>query len=97
MLHIVNKSPFDRSALTSCLKTAKPEDPILLFEDGVIAAQKGSKFEPILREALDKHPVYAIRADLKLRGIDNIIDGIDVCDYTCFVSLAADHKVFSWL
>ena len=97
MLHTVNKSPFDRSALISCIETARPEDPILLFEDGVIAARVGTKFEPQVREALKSHPIYAIRADLKLRGIDKLIDGINVCDYSCFVSLAAEHRVMPWL
>lgn len=97
MLHTVNKSPFDRSALMSCLETARPEDPILLFEDGVISAMQGTKFEPLVRQALESHPIYAIRADLKLRGIDKLIDGIKVCDYSCFVSLAVEHKVMAWL
>jgi len=97
LLHTVNKSPFDRSALLSCIETARPEDPILLFEDGVIAAMKGTKFEPQVREALKSHPIYAIRADLKLRGVDNLIDDIKVCDYSCFVSLAVEHRVMAWL
>ena len=97
MLHTVNKSPFDRSALISCLETARPEDPILLFEDGVVAAMSGTKFESVVQKALENHPIYAIRADLKLRGIDKLIDGVKVCDYSCFVSLAVEHRVMAWL
>ena len=97
MLHTVNKSPFDRSAFMSCIETARPEDVILLFEDGVIAAMKGTKFEPQVREALKSHPIYAIRADLKLRGVDDLIEDIKVCDYSCFVSLAVEHRVMAWL
>jgi tRNA 2-thiouridine synthesizing protein B len=94
----VNKSPFDRPSLTSCLETARPDDPILLLEDGVIAAQEGTKYAPKVKAAMKTNPIYAIRADLKLRGIeDKVIEGINVCDYSCFVSLATEHKVMPWL
>ena len=38
MLHLVNKSPFDRNALDSCLRLANPGSSVLLIEDGVYAA-----------------------------------------------------------
>ncbi len=38
MLHLVNKSPFERNALDSCLRVAKPGASIMLLEDGVYAA-----------------------------------------------------------
>jgi len=38
MLHLINKSPFERTALDSCLRLAKPGSSILLIEDGVYAA-----------------------------------------------------------
>ena len=37
MLHTVNKSPFDKSSLDTCLKFAKAGSSILLIEDGVYA------------------------------------------------------------
>ncbi len=97
MLHTVNKSPFDRSAFTSCLATAQADDHILLIEDGVIAAMAGTKFEPMVKEALANHKIYALGPDLKARGIDRIIDGVEVTDYAGFVSLAAEHVMFPWL
>ena len=42
MLHTVNKSPFERNTLETCLSLAKKGSSILLFEDGVYAAVKGS-------------------------------------------------------
>ena len=38
-LHIVNKSPFERNALDSCLRLAAKGSAVLLFEDGVIGAE----------------------------------------------------------
>jgi tRNA 2-thiouridine synthesizing protein B len=37
MLHTVNKSPFERNSLDSCLSHAKAGSSILLFEDGIYA------------------------------------------------------------
>lgn len=97
MLHTVNKSPFDRSAFASCLSTAQVNDHILLIEDGVIAVMKGGKFEVAVKDALAKCKVYALSSDLKARGIDKVVDGVNVCDYAGFVSLAADHVMCPWL
>jgi len=97
LLHTVNKSPFDRTAFTSCLATARADDHILLFEDGVIAAMAGTKFEPIVKDALANHKIYALGPDLQARGIDRIVDGVEICDYAGFVSLAADHVMYPWL
>ena len=43
MLHIVNKSPFERNSLESCLKHAVKGSAILLIEDGIYAALKGTQ------------------------------------------------------
>ncbi len=39
MLHIVNKSPGERSTLASCLAHARPGHSVLLIEDAVYAAE----------------------------------------------------------
>lgn len=41
LLHTVNKSPFERNALESCLQHAKKGSSVLLIEDGVYGAIKG--------------------------------------------------------
>ncbi len=97
MLHTVNKSPFDRSALASCLASAQPDDHILLFEDGVFAAKAGTKYESMVKEAAGKYKVYALGPDLQARGIDAIVDGVEICDYAGFVALAADNVMCPWL
>jgi tRNA 2-thiouridine synthesizing protein B len=97
MLHIINKSPYDRPALDSALKTG--EGAILLIEDGVYAAAKGGTEEGKIKAAMGKFKFYALIADLEARGIaDRLMDGITTVDYAGFVDLVADNKTCqSWL
>ena len=68
MLHTINKSPFLYYNLESCLRFAKDGDPIIFYEDGVYAVAAGTKVESMMKNALKKHPIYAIEADVKARG-----------------------------
>jgi len=99
MLHIVNKSPSERNALESCLRMAKKGNSILLIEDGVYAATKGSVTEKKLKAAMADIQVFALWPDLEARGMqDTVIDGIKQVDYAGFVDLvAASKNVQSWL
>ncbi len=100
MLHTVNKSPFERTTLQSCLQHARPGASVLLFEDGVYGAVKGSTVAGQVQEALGACTLYALGPDLKARGLDEsqLVDGIKVVDYAGFVDLAADcDKVQAWL
>lgn len=97
MLHIINKSPYDRPALDSALNTG--EGAILLIEDGVYAAAKGGAAEARIKAAQGKFKIFALQADLEARGIaDRIADGVSVVDYGGFVDLVAEYKTNqSWL
>jgi len=100
ILHTVNKSPFERNALESCLKFARQGDPVLLFEDGVYAVLKDTQVEGQLKAALAKQSLYVLGPDLAARGFteNRVIDGIKVVDYAGFVDLAAENdKVQAWL
>jgi tRNA 2-thiouridine synthesizing protein B len=100
VLHIVNKSPFERNSLDTCLRLAKADSAILLIEDGIYAARKNTAAADKLQQALGNHPVYALAADLQARGVntDNIIDGISLVDYDGFVKLTTEYdKSQSWL
>lgn len=100
ILHTVNKSPFERNALESCLKFAGKGDPVLLFEDGIYAALKGTDAEGQLEAARDKQSLYVLGPDLAARGFaaERVIDGIAIVDYAGFVELAANNdKVQAWL
>ena len=97
MLNIINKSPLDRASLDTCLQSAEG-GAILLIEDGVYAATKGSAGEAKLKAA-GKFKVYALGPDLEARGMaDRVMDGVTVVDYGGFVDLVAEHKASqSWL
>jgi tRNA 2-thiouridine synthesizing protein B len=97
MLHIINKSPYDRPALDSVLDTG--EGAILLIEDGVYAVVKGGAEEGKIKGAMGKFKFYALTVDLEARGIaDRVMDGITAVDYAGFVDLVADNKTCqSWL
>lgn len=99
MLHIVNKSPFERNSFDACLKHAKTGSTILLIEDGVYAAVKGTAVTEQLRKAMANHTVYALWPDIEARGMqERSIEGIKLIDYSGFVDLAAEHSnVQSWL
>jgi tRNA 2-thiouridine synthesizing protein B len=97
MLHIINKSPYDRPSLDSALKTG--EGAILLIEDGVYAAAKGGAAEARIKSAMGKFKFYALTQDLEARGLaDRVADGVTTVDYAGFVDLVAEFKTNqSWL
>lgn len=100
MLHTVNKSPFERNSLDSCLRLAKKGSAILLIEDGVIAAMSGTAESSKLEGAMADHSVFVLGPDLQARGLDasKVIEGISVVDYGGFVDLTVEHgTVQSWL
>jgi tRNA 2-thiouridine synthesizing protein B len=99
-LHIVNKSPFERNSLTSCIGHLGKDDAVLLIEDAVVAARDGSAVAPLVRDALKNGPVYVLAPDLAARAIkrDSVIAGMKLIDYHGFVELAVQHaRTQSWL
>jgi len=100
MLHTVNKSPFEKNSLDSCLRLAASGSAILLIEDAVYAAVQGTAVEEKIKAAAQDKKIYALGPDLKARGLDEgrVIDGVTVVDYGGFVDLAAESdKIQSWL
>ncbi len=97
MLHTVNKSPFQNTALMDCARFLQPGDLLLLLEDGVFACQTGTIHSTLVEDLMQRVTVYALRADLKARAITQLIPGIQVTDYEGFVDLVEKHKVHSWL
>lgn len=97
MLHTVNKSPFQNSSLENCLRVAQKGDVILLLEDGVYAASAGTARSALIEQAVKQYTVYAIEADLKARGLGNLIQEVRVASYGDFVDLVEQHPVHAWL
>ncbi len=100
MLHTVNKSPFERNTLQSCLRLAKPGSAILLIEDAVYAALNDNEFANLISSRMDDFKFYVLGPDINARGLVNkpLIEGMEVVDYGGFVDLTTDyHVVQSWL
>ena len=97
MLYTINKSPLMFGNLKSLLGIAPDGEPILLYEDGVYATVKGAASEDLIKRALEKHPVYALKADLEARGLVSMVDSVQVIDYDGFVELVEQHHVVPWL
>ena len=100
VLHIVNKSPFERNSLDTCLRLARAGSAVLLIEDGIYAVKSNSASADKIQQALSNHPVYALEPDLQARGIssDNIVEGVSLVDYDGFVKLTTEYdKLQSWL
>jgi tRNA 2-thiouridine synthesizing protein B len=98
MLHIVNKSPRERPSLDACLRIAEPGS-ILLIEDAVYAAARGSEASARLAAARDRFKLYVLLPDAEARAIaDRLIDGVTPVGYDGFVDLVAEHRnCQSWL
>lgn len=100
LLHTVNKSPFERNALATCLRLAKDGSGVLLLEDGVYGAMQGTAAESMIQEALKTKKVYALLPDLQARGMaeEKVISGINLVDYSGFVDLVTEYRATqAWL
>ena len=100
MLHTVNKSPFEKNSLDTCLRLAEDNSSILLIEDGVYGALKNTSFEKSVIEAQKSSKFYVLGPDLKARGLDksSLISNIDIIDYKQFVKLTVENeKIQNWL
>lgn len=100
ILHTVNKSPFERNALVSCLGHAQAGSSVILIEDGVYGAIAGSQVADVVNNSLATVKIYALSPDLAARGIadDKILPNIQLVDYSGFVDLAANNTtVQAWL
>jgi len=98
ILHTVNKSPFQKGDLSSCLAHANAEDAVLLIEDGVYGAIAGTDAANEIAAANTN--IYVLGGDLAARGIasEKVAQGVNVIEYDGFVDLVTEHKaVNSWL
>ena len=94
MLHTINKSPFEKDSLTTCLRYAEDGASILFIEDAVYASTKGTEFEKIIQDHQENITFYVLGPDLEARGLDNsnLTNSIEIVDYKGFVTLVADNE-----
>jgi len=100
MLHTVNKSPFEKNTLETCLRLAQENSDILLIEDAVVGALKGTEIEAKLKDAMNKVKIHVLGPDLAARGFteEKMIPGINIVDYKGFVELSVNNDNFqAWL
>ncbi len=98
-LHLVNKSPFEKDAFDSCLRHALPGSAVLLIEDGIYGALRGTPPGDRLQQATAQQ-CYVLEADLQARGFGSeaLVKDVQMVDYDGFVELAVAHDlVQSWL
>ncbi len=99
ILHTVNKSPFEKQALGSCVAHASDGDAILMIEDAVYGAIAGTAAASQLEDN-KKISIYALGPDLNARGLGEakLVAGLTIVDYNGFVDLAVEYdKTQSWL
>lgn len=93
ILHTVNKSPFEKNSLETCLRIAVAGSSVLLLEDGVYGAMTGTALNGALSDAGNRLKFYVLGPDLAARGLseENVMEGIEVVDYEGFVDLVVGH------
>lgn len=100
MLHIVNKSPYERNSLDAALRSVSGGSALLLIEDAVYAATQGNASEAKIKSATAAGvKVYVLKPDLETRGLAaRLMDGVSLVDYGGFVDLVAEQpNCQSWL
>lgn len=97
MLFTINKPILSANSFESALKIAPKGSPFLLYEDGVYSVMKKAESAQKVRDAMQNHPIYALETDLKARGIEDVIEGIEIISYDDFVGLVEEHEVSPWL
>ncbi len=93
VLHTVNKSPFEKNSLETCLRIASQGSAVLLIEDGVYGAMNGTPLSGTLSDAGNRLQFYVLGPDLKARGISehDVMEDITVVDYDGFIDLVVEH------
>lgn len=99
-LHTVNKTPFERATMANCLARLVDGDTVLIFEDGVVGARKGTAFSEVLQAKMPACQIFVLGPDAQARGMkaEDLVDGVKLIDYGGFVDLAARcERVCAWL
>ena len=94
LLHTVNKSPFEKNALETCLRIAVDGSAVLLIEDGVYGAMKGTSVNGMFSGNGKQLQFFVLGPDLHARGLreEDLMDGFEVIDYDGFVDLVVAHS-----
>jgi tRNA 2-thiouridine synthesizing protein B len=97
---MVNKSPFERNSLESCLRLAADGSAILLIEDGVYGALDNTAVSNLIKKRMDNVKFFVLGPDIDARGLGDrpLIEGVETVDFGGFVDLVEKHSATqSWL
>lgn len=92
MLHLIFQSPIELSVLQRIAK----EDDVVCLENTVFRLNKDSVISNELQRMLsNKIHLYVLGDELETRGIqvDELINGIEIIDYSDLVKLTEKNKV----
>ena len=99
MLYLVGRSPFREDALDTCLRIARQGSALLLHEDGVYGAVRGTGVEEKVAAAAGELRICVLEPDLAARGLHGaaLVRGVETVDYGGFVDLAVEYdSVTTW-
>lgn len=99
MLHIVNSTPAQTSALNGCLLRLMPESALLLIENGVYAAINNDKNSALWKQLPEMVELFVLKNDLEARGVrkEEINPRFCLIDYAEFVDLVERYpSAQSW-
>ncbi|ABV87428.1 sulfurtransferase complex subunit TusB [Shewanella pealeana] len=92
ILHLIQESPEQSSALKTCLRYASKNDCILLSANAV-----NSLLKQTWRTQLAEYNYVALQEDVTARGLKVLLKDVKQIDYNEFVALSLTHdKVISW-
>jgi tRNA 2-thiouridine synthesizing protein B len=95
MLHLISASPIPLAVL----ERIDSGSSVVFMENAVLWILRNGQLHGRLAGMLADHHLYALSADLLMRGIDadRIVQGIEVIDYQGLVELTVAHPLIqSW-
>lgn len=95
MLQLIFQSPLD----TSLFARFSHGDDIVFLENALFNLLKQGRFNLELSSLQEKYKLYVLKDELAVRGIksDELIQGINLIDYTQLVQLSVANKLsYSW-
>lgn len=95
MLHLIFQSPID----TAILERIDSGDDVVFLENSVLRILQKGSLSDNLAQLLNRNRLCALADDIEVRGIaaDELVNGIEVIDYSEFVKLTVKNPVIqSW-
>ena len=95
MLHLVFQSPIDMAIL----ERVDPGDDVVFLENAVLRILQNGSLSGTLTGLLKQNRLCVLADDIEARGIvaDELVNGVDVIDYSELVRLTVKNPVIqSW-